>query len=298
MDFLNDFHQLSPLGRGLFLVWLTVVGAAVGSFLNVVVYRLPLGKSVVRPGSFCPRCLTPIRWYDNLPVLSWFFLRGRCRTCHEPISFRYPLVEAVTAVLFFVLTYAELLSHAANLPLRAIEVSDGLITPLRSTGLVIGLYCYHLTLLVTLLTAGLIEWDGQKVPRRCYLPAWIFGLIGPLFYPGLHPIGVSVELTGPVAGLVDNLAGLACGAAAGGLLILFRLPVPEMPDRRNTLTALSLTGLYLGYQMTLQLFLPLVALWLFGTLVLRIVKTKRTLPEPLVLVPLVLLALVFWNTLS
>jgi leader peptidase (prepilin peptidase) / N-methyltransferase len=76
-----------------------VMGAVFGSFLNVVAYRLPRGESLSRPRSRCPRCETPIRPYDNVPVLSWIALRGRCRSCGERIPARYPLVEACTAAL-------------------------------------------------------------------------------------------------------------------------------------------------------------------------------------------------------
>lgn len=76
-----------------------VVGAIFGSFLNVVAYRLPRGESLSRPRSRCPQCQTPIKAYDNVPVLSWLALRGRCRSCRAPISARYPLVEAVTGLL-------------------------------------------------------------------------------------------------------------------------------------------------------------------------------------------------------
>ncbi len=76
-----------------------VVGAIFGSFLNVVAYRLPRGESLSRPRSRCPQCETPIKPYDNVPVLSWLALRGRCRSCRAPISARYPLVEAVTGLL-------------------------------------------------------------------------------------------------------------------------------------------------------------------------------------------------------
>lgn len=75
-------------------------GLAVGSFLNVVVHRVPAGQSIVAPGSACPRCLTPISARDNIPVLSWLLLRGRCRACAAPISPRYPAIEALTALLF------------------------------------------------------------------------------------------------------------------------------------------------------------------------------------------------------
>jgi leader peptidase (prepilin peptidase)/N-methyltransferase len=76
-----------------------VVGAVFGSFLNVVAYRLPRGESLSRPRSRCPQCQTAIKPYDNVPVLSWLALRGRCRSCRAPISARYPLVEAVTGLL-------------------------------------------------------------------------------------------------------------------------------------------------------------------------------------------------------
>ncbi len=74
-------------------------GLIVGSFLNVVAYRLPRGESVVFPASRCPSCETKIKPYDNVPVLSWLWLRGRCRSCHTSISARYPIVEAITAAL-------------------------------------------------------------------------------------------------------------------------------------------------------------------------------------------------------
>jgi leader peptidase (prepilin peptidase) / N-methyltransferase len=78
----------------------SLLGLFVGSFLNVVIYRVPRGESVVRPRSRCPGCGTQLAEYDNIPVVSWLVLRGRCRTCREPISPRYPVVEASTAVVF------------------------------------------------------------------------------------------------------------------------------------------------------------------------------------------------------
>jgi leader peptidase (prepilin peptidase)/N-methyltransferase len=88
-------------------VWLSVfafiLGAFIGSFLNVCIWRIPRGESVVFPRSRCPRCRTMIGWYDNVPILSFFFLRGRCRTCRAPISFQYPVVELLTAMLCYLL---------------------------------------------------------------------------------------------------------------------------------------------------------------------------------------------------
>ncbi len=85
---------------GLLIGFCALIGLIVGSFLNVVIYRVPLHKSIVSPRSACPACGTPIRDRDNVPVASWLVLRGKCRTCHAPISVRYPLVELLCAALF------------------------------------------------------------------------------------------------------------------------------------------------------------------------------------------------------
>jgi len=77
-----------------------VLGACVGSFINVVVYRLPAGLSLVTPPSHCPACLTPLKPKDNIPILGWLLLWGRCRYCQKPISWRYPLIELITGLLF------------------------------------------------------------------------------------------------------------------------------------------------------------------------------------------------------
>lgn len=84
----------------LFTIYLTVVGAALGSFLNVAILRWPAEQSVIRPRSRCPGCGKPIAWYDNIPILSWLILRGRCRSCGQPISIQYPLVELTVAVVW------------------------------------------------------------------------------------------------------------------------------------------------------------------------------------------------------
>ncbi len=86
----------------LFLAFLLVAGLLVGSFLNVVIYRVPAGLSIASPGSACPACAHPVRPWDNVPVVSWLLLRGRCRDCEVSISGRYPLVELTTGALFVV----------------------------------------------------------------------------------------------------------------------------------------------------------------------------------------------------
>ena len=91
---------------GLAAGFLFALGLAVGSFLNVVIYRLPRGASLAWPASHCTSCKRPLSWYENVPLLGWLALRGRCRTCHARISPQYPLVEAVTGLLFLAGYYA------------------------------------------------------------------------------------------------------------------------------------------------------------------------------------------------
>lgn len=82
------------------LVAAAALGAAIGSFLNVCIYRIPKGLSLVSPGSSCPHCGAPVAWFDNIPILSWIVLGGRCRRCRGPISVQYPLVEAAGALIW------------------------------------------------------------------------------------------------------------------------------------------------------------------------------------------------------
>jgi prepilin signal peptidase PulO-like enzyme (type II secretory pathway) len=150
----------------LIVLWMFAMGAAVGSFLNVVVYRLPLGISLVYPPSHCPKCGKRIPWYDNVPIFGWIILRGRCRQCHNPISARYPIVEALTATMFALLAVVEM---------------NRLDT----------LYPLHLLLLCTLLCASLIEFDGHRPPTGLFLPALAAGIVAMWFCPWLLPQKVS-----------------------------------------------------------------------------------------------------------
>jgi leader peptidase (prepilin peptidase) / N-methyltransferase len=93
---MSQLMQISPV----LLAFSFALGATIGSFLNVCIYRLPAGESIVYPASRCPQCLTAIRWYQNIPIISYLLLQGRCANCRSAISARYPLVEALTGVLF------------------------------------------------------------------------------------------------------------------------------------------------------------------------------------------------------
>lgn len=125
-----------------------VFGSIVGSFLNVCIYRLPVGRSVVWPASACPHCERPLSWYENIPIASFLALRARCRTCHASISWRYPLVEALTAAMFgylywslgpSVLLASRLIFGSALIVLFAIDLEHHLLpNVITLPGIVIG----------------------------------------------------------------------------------------------------------------------------------------------------------------
>ncbi len=138
-------------------VWLFVFGSVIGSFMNVVVHRTPRGQSIIGP-SRCPRCTAAIRWHDNIPIFGWFILRGRCRDCGLPISFRYPVVEFVTACIFLVLGLAELCSGGANLPHWAVDRSVGFAGVIADTNWpLVRMYALHCVLVSTLFCWALMR---------------------------------------------------------------------------------------------------------------------------------------------
>jgi leader peptidase (prepilin peptidase) / N-methyltransferase len=137
--------------------WSLLFGLVIGSFLNVAIYRVPRHESLVRPASHCPGCGTTIRGYDNIPVVSWLLLHGRCRSCHNPISARYPLVESLTGVAFLAAFLIIGISPAVFLAWVFIAV---------------------------LVTLGFIEHDLSVVPNRIVLPAVLVCLASSI---ALHP---------------------------------------------------------------------------------------------------------------
>lgn len=134
-----------------------VFGAVIGSFLNVCIYRLPLSQSVVSPGSHCMACGEAVRWYDNIPIVSWLMLKGRCRWCHAPFSIRYPVVELLTGMLALLL----FLKYG--------------LSPLFG---VMFLFCAALVVIT------FIDFDHQIIPDELSLPGIALGFLVSFFLPG------------------------------------------------------------------------------------------------------------------
>ena len=150
-----------------FVVLVGILGSLIGSFLNVVVYRVPAGKSIVHPPSACPNCGAGIRPWDNIPVLSWLILRGKCRDCGNPISVRYPLVEAATAVVFAGVAWwlAPMIGEAfaaSSVPLIVASILE------------LVAFLYFAAIGVALL---LIDLDTRKLPDVIVLPSYIVGIV-------------------------------------------------------------------------------------------------------------------------
>lgn len=146
------------------IVAIGIFGLFIGSFLNVVVYRVPLKKSVVSPPSACPHCDKHIAWYDNLPLISWIILRGKCRNCGGPISVRYPLIELGTGLFFAAITARFFDEEAAFHPSLAGAASL----------VVLVAFLYLGAISVAL---SIIDLETFTLPNRIVYPAYIVGLV-------------------------------------------------------------------------------------------------------------------------
>jgi leader peptidase (prepilin peptidase) / N-methyltransferase len=168
------------------IAFAAVLGAVVGSFLNVVVHRLPRGESLVRPRSRCPECGTQIAGYDNIPVVSWLLLRGRCRSCGAEIPARYPAIEALTAVVF-----------AAVVAVRGFD--DGLLLELPFAAVLIAI--------------AAVDLERRIIPNRILLPAAVWAVaVGAIVATSELP---ELLIAGAAAFLALLLAALAYPAGMG-----------------------------------------------------------------------------------
>lgn len=198
-----------------------LVGACLGSFLNVVILRMPAGQSVVSPRSRC-RCGVPIAWYDNLPVLSWFVLRGRSRCCGERFSIRYPLVELGTALVLVGLW------ERGGLP-------EGPVWML---------------LALLLIPASFIDLDTMEIPDLFSVGGFTAGVAASVFVPEIH----GIERTGLM--LVDGLRGVhesLLGAFVGSGLILWVALLAEAVLRKESMgfgdvKLMGAIGAFCGWQ--------------------------------------------------
>jgi leader peptidase (prepilin peptidase)/N-methyltransferase len=238
-----------------------VLGLAFGSFLNVCIYRLPLDLSVVTPRSACPRCKKPIAFYDNLPVVSWLFLRGRCRGCKTKISARYLFIELLTGALF----------------LGCYAYSGFTLTTLK--------YCVFGFLLL-----GLIFTDAETklLPDKLTLPGLVLGVLFSLlvpvhdvasqFLPGIVNLPISSDISVHLFSLLDSLLGAALGASfiygAGAAYLRWR---GTEGMGFGDVKLMAMVGAFLGVKLTVfTIFAASLTGSLFGLTTVLVVWIKRT----------------------
>lgn len=225
-------------------VFLFMLGLAFGSFLNVCIYRIPRKISIISPPSSCPRCGTPIKFYDNIPVLSYLLLGGKCRSCQDSISLQYPLVELTMGFLFLSLYLR--LGLTFKLPV-AIFFS------------------------FVLLLCGLIDLEWKIIPNVVVFPGLGISLAlivaESLLHPGLLPLAGSPSAWG-------SLAGLLCGS---GLLLIIALASPLLFRKEGMgggdVKLAAFIGIFLGWFVLIALFFSFLLGGLVG-LLLVVLKKK------------------------
>lgn len=243
------FHFGDPLlpvvGWGL-TAYLFTVGAVVGSFLNVVAYRLPRGASLLNPPSSCPRCGRRILVRDNVPVLGWLLLRGRCRGCRGAISARYPAVELTTGAAFAALATTDLFSGATA---PAWESATSPSYPsLEWRGVLAAVYALHAWLTCVLVADAAMRFDRVATPRRL---AWATIAVAACLAaaaPTARPMHWTDALESQASPAVRALAAVAVSAAAGWLLgVALSYAAPRYGRRRPSYaTATAAIGASLG----------------------------------------------------
>jgi leader peptidase (prepilin peptidase)/N-methyltransferase len=279
----------------LIIFWATLVGGFVGSFLNVVAYRVPLGLSIIEPPSFCPKCKESIRWYDNIPVLGWFLLWGKCRFCKAPISPRYPAVEALGVLMFGMMTLVEFGMKGINLPNRGSGASFWEVFKSNTADADYYLFLiYHLVLLTVLFCGWLCELNGFRPPAKMYGWTIAFGLVFPLQWRFLRPVKAWQDAPLVWTGVIDGLAGLAAGGIFG--YIVWRVQRTKQPG--SLPLGLACLGAFLGWQAVLPVGIAAVVLGLLGAVILRNKEREPIIPASAWLWGLTLIWILFWSPLA
>ncbi|QYH35330.1 A24 family peptidase [Salinibacterium sp. M195] len=232
----------------LLVIFAVLIGLAVGSFLNVIVWRVPRGEKITSPPSACPRCEHAIRAYDNVPVIGWLILRGKCRDCGEPISPRYPLVEASTAIAFGIIA-------------AVVGAETALLWALPAF-----LYLAAISIALTL-----IDLDTQTLPNKIVLPSIIVGII---------LLAVASAGTGNWGALLGALVG-------GVALFVFYFIVALISPRGMGMGDVKLAavlGIYLGWLgwgvLAVGAFAAFLLGGLFAILLLVIGRARRRTAIP------------------
>lgn len=216
------------------LTWVGLLGLAIGSFLNVVIYRVPLQKKFMLERSLCPHCEKQLKWYHNIPLLSFVFLRGKCAFCHEKISWRYPLVEVLNAVIFLYFYYQFGLSLE---------------------------FVIYAVLGSSLLAIFFIDLDHQVIPDVITIPVMLIGL-GCSMLPG--GIGIKASALGLLVG----------GGALYFVAILGDWLFKKESMGGGDIKMAAMLGAFVGWQKVLLIFIASALIGLFTSVILMLFSSK------------------------
>ncbi|MEE2825092.1 MAG: prepilin peptidase, partial [Planctomycetota bacterium] len=224
----NLFNEMTYRAAkfGIFTVFV-YLGACVGSFLNVVAYCVPKGEGIGLRDSSCPKCQAKLSRIDNLPIFSYINLKAKCRSCQEPISIRYLLVELIAAAIFGSLFLYELVTGGNNVPALGV-FNDGILwVILYPKWPVIGAYFLHAFFMCTVLVLALFEWDNQPLRWTFALFVGLVFFLTMLIYLPLQPIllldhlpGLTLNLSPWIGQAIKLLVGAAAGATIGRLMAM------------------------------------------------------------------------------
>lgn len=232
-----------------------ICGLVVGSFANVLIYRVPLKKSIVYPASHCPNCGTPIKWYDNIPVASYAVLSGKCRSCGKPISARYPAVELACGLLFAWSAYTY------GLGLGGLESVRAVLAAAFTT---------------MLLVLAVIDLDHKILPDVIVLPAMVFGgaVVGAQWIAGVDvlPLVASAQLSPWTSGFARAIFGFVLG---GGVLLLIALPWRGKGMGGGDIKLMAMMGLFLGPFVLFDLFVGVFLGSVVGIYLIAVQKKSR-----------------------
>ena len=223
-----------------------IFGSIVGSFLNVCIYRLPKGRSVVIPGSHCPNCTAPIHWYDNIPILSYIFLKGKARCCKARISFRYFIVEVLTALAFLILFIN--FSLTAKFFAYSVMVSG-------------------------LIVATFVDFEIQEIPDEVSIGGLVVGLILAIASPSI--LNETTRL--------NSFLNSFLGALTGGAMIYVMGILGEFTFKKEAMGGgdvklLAMIGAFIGWKFTILTFFLAPAFGSIVGIVLKIRYGKDIIP--------------------
>lgn len=188
------------------ILWAFAVGACLGSFLNVVALRVPRGETI-GGGSYCPYCCVPIRSRDNVPILGWLSLRGRCYSCRLPIPSRYMIIEIIAGAMVCALVWVQVVDGGVNLPLDGYNAQSPARLVMRWDSLLIGRTLYYAVTLLYLMTTALVVGNRLLLPPSMVISGWLLATVPPLSYPHLLIYQWKSESMRPLIGQELYLAG-------------------------------------------------------------------------------------------